>query len=115
MPNLGTSEIILILVVLVLLFGAKKLPDAARGIGRSLRIFKSEASKLRNDEDDPTIQDAAPAQSAQAQSAQAQPAAPQPPAQLAAAAPAPSVEEQARQLEVQAAKLRAEAAGKNTS
>ncbi|CAB4578597.1 MAG: twin-arginine translocase TatA/TatE family subunit [Actinobacteria bacterium] len=42
MPNLKPTELIILLVVLVLLFGAKKLPDAARGIGRSLRIFKAE-------------------------------------------------------------------------
>jgi sec-independent protein translocase protein TatA len=42
MPNLKPTELIILLVVLILLFGAKKLPDAARGIGRSLRIFKAE-------------------------------------------------------------------------
>lgn len=42
MGQLGTSELLIILLLLVLLFGAKRLPDAARGIGRSLRIFKSE-------------------------------------------------------------------------
>ena len=42
MPNLKPTELIILLVVLILLFGAKKLQDAARGIGRSLRIFKAE-------------------------------------------------------------------------
>ncbi|GLW05969.1 hypothetical protein Misp01_10990 [Microtetraspora sp. NBRC 13810] len=42
MADLGPSELIIIAVVLVLLFGAKKLPDAARSVGRSLRIFRSE-------------------------------------------------------------------------
>lgn len=42
MPNLGGWEILLLVVVVVLLFGAKRLPDAARGVGRSLRIFKAE-------------------------------------------------------------------------
>lgn len=37
----------------VLLFGAKKLPDAARGVGRSLRILKSEVSAM-HDESQPT-------------------------------------------------------------
>lgn len=50
MPNLGTPEILLILLVIVLLFGAKKLPDAARGLGRSLRIFKAETKGLRDEE-----------------------------------------------------------------
>jgi sec-independent protein translocase protein TatA len=43
-------ELVLIVVVVVLLFGAKKLPDAARGLGRSLRIFKAEI-KDPNDEE----------------------------------------------------------------
>ncbi|RBQ18927.1 twin-arginine translocase TatA/TatE family subunit [Spongiactinospora rosea] len=69
MPNLGPTELIIIAVILVLLFGAKKLPDAARSIGRSMRIFKSETAKLR--EDDETTVDKVDAQ-------QQQPAQPQP-------------------------------------
>jgi sec-independent protein translocase protein TatA len=46
-------EIIIGLIVLaILLFGAKKMPDAARGLGRSLRIFKTEIKGL-NDDNDP--------------------------------------------------------------
>ncbi|PZG11129.1 Sec-independent protein translocase subunit TatA [Nonomuraea aridisoli] len=100
--NLGAPEIILILVALVLLFGAKKLPDLARGVGRSLRIFKAETSKMAEDDDDkPTV--------VQAQ-AQPQPVQPQEiPAAPAQPAPQLSAEEQARQLEEQAARLRASA------
>jgi sec-independent protein translocase protein TatA len=54
--QIGAPEIILILLVLVLLFGAKKLPDLSRSMGRSLRIFKSETKGLREDDD----KDAAP-------------------------------------------------------
>ena len=36
--------------VFILLFGAKRLPDAARGVGRSLRILKSEVSAMNLDE-----------------------------------------------------------------
>lgn len=50
MPNLQAPEILLILLVLVLLFGARKLPDTARGLGRSLRIFKSEMRAKEEDE-----------------------------------------------------------------
>lgn len=50
MPNLKPMEIILILAVILLLFGAKRLPDAARGLGRSLRIFKSEVKAAQDDE-----------------------------------------------------------------
>jgi sec-independent protein translocase protein TatA len=49
--NLGPTEILLILLVLVLLFGAKKLPELARGSGRALRIFKAETKGLMDDED----------------------------------------------------------------
>jgi sec-independent protein translocase protein TatA len=49
MPNLGPTEIIIIAVVVILLFGWKKLPDAARSVGRSMRIFKSEVSEMKND------------------------------------------------------------------
>jgi sec-independent protein translocase protein TatA len=52
MGNLGPTEIILILLVLVLLFGAKKLPELARGSGRALRIFKAETKGLMTDDDE---------------------------------------------------------------
>ena len=52
-PGLGAPELILIVFVLVLLFGAKKLPEMARGSGRALRIFKAETKGLMNDDDDP--------------------------------------------------------------
>ncbi|HZE38268.1 MAG TPA: Sec-independent protein translocase subunit TatA [Stackebrandtia sp.] len=42
-------HIIVLVVVLVLLFGAKKLPGAARGLGQSLRILKSETKTLRDE------------------------------------------------------------------
>jgi sec-independent protein translocase protein TatA len=43
-------EILLILVAILLLFGYKKLPDASRSIGRSLRIFKGEMKGLHEDD-----------------------------------------------------------------
>jgi sec-independent protein translocase protein TatA len=46
--NLRPQEILLILLVLVLLFGAKRLPDTARAMGQSLKIFK----KSVRDEDE---------------------------------------------------------------
>jgi sec-independent protein translocase protein TatA len=57
MGNLGPTEIILILLVLVLLFGAKKLPELARGSGRALRIFKAETKGLMDDDDETTKTD----------------------------------------------------------
>jgi sec-independent protein translocase protein TatA len=47
--RLGAPEIILILIVVVLLFGAKKLPDMARSLGKSARILKSEAKAMKED------------------------------------------------------------------
>jgi sec-independent protein translocase protein TatA len=49
MPNIGAPEIIIIALVILALFGYKKLPDAARAIGRSARIFKAETKGLRDD------------------------------------------------------------------
>jgi sec-independent protein translocase protein TatA len=50
--GLGPGEIALILAVLVLLFGASKLPELARGSGRALRIFKAETKGLMDDDED---------------------------------------------------------------
>lgn len=50
MPNLGPMEIILILVVILLLFGFKKLPDAARSVGKSARVFKSEVNEMKEED-----------------------------------------------------------------
>lgn len=49
MGSLGGWEIVIILGVLVLLFGARKLPDMARSIGQSARVFKGEMKGLRED------------------------------------------------------------------
>jgi sec-independent protein translocase protein TatA len=48
----GVPEILLILLIVVLLFGAKKLPELARGSGRALRIFKAETKGLIDDDDE---------------------------------------------------------------
>src|SRR4051812_18887784 len=55
MSGIGPPEIILVLLVLVLLFGAKKLPELARGSGRALRIFKAETKGLVDDDDDDDV------------------------------------------------------------
>jgi sec-independent protein translocase protein TatA len=69
-------KILIVAVVLIVLFGSTKLPVAARSLGRSMRILKSEVSGLHEDEAEP---ETAPATAAW-------PAAPQ---QIAASAPAP--------------------------
>lgn len=50
MPNLGPMEILLIVLVILLLFGFKKLPDAARSIGKSARVFKAEVSEMKEED-----------------------------------------------------------------
>ena len=50
--GLGPTELLIILGVLILLFGAKKLPELARGSGRALRIFKAETKGLVDDDDE---------------------------------------------------------------
>jgi sec-independent protein translocase protein TatA len=52
MPDLGTGEIIIIAIVILILFGSAKLPQAARSLGRSMRIFKSETKGLITDEEE---------------------------------------------------------------
>jgi sec-independent protein translocase protein TatA len=53
--GLGTPELLIILAIVVLVFGASKLPELARGSGRALRIFKAETKGLIDDDesDDP--------------------------------------------------------------
>jgi len=52
--GLGAPELLIIVGIIVLLFGAKKLPELARGSGRALRIFKAETKGLMDDDDDET-------------------------------------------------------------
>jgi sec-independent protein translocase protein TatA len=44
----GPTQLLIVLLVLVLLFGAKKLPDLARSVGRSSRILKTELAAEEN-------------------------------------------------------------------
>jgi sec-independent protein translocase protein TatA len=50
MGNFGATEIILILVVVVLLFGGKKIPELMKGIGQGMKEFKK-ASRVEDDTD----------------------------------------------------------------
>jgi TatA/E family protein of Tat protein translocase len=53
MPFLNQpSHILILLIVVVVLFGAKRLPDSARSLGKSIRIFKGEMKDMRNDGDE---------------------------------------------------------------
>jgi sec-independent protein translocase protein TatA len=47
----GGWELVLVLLVVLVVFGSKRLPDSARALGRSLRIFKAETKGLRSDDE----------------------------------------------------------------
>lgn len=47
--NIGTQEMILIVIVILLLFGGKKLPELARGLGRGIREFKDASEDIKRE------------------------------------------------------------------
>ena len=81
-------KILIVAVVIIVLFGSKKLPGAARSLGQSMRILKREVSDLHHDEEPGS----APKDSA----------AQFPPAQLAPAAAAPPADQQGQQGQIDA-------------
>lgn len=57
--NISAWHVVIVLLVVVLLFGAKRLPDLAKSVGQSMKIFKHEVKDLRDD-DAPTTTTATP-------------------------------------------------------
>ncbi len=53
----GGGEWIILLVIILVLFGAKKLPELARGLGKSITNFKSGLNEAQIEEDDATVQE----------------------------------------------------------
>ena len=51
--NLGTGEIILILLIVLLLFGAKKIPELAQGLGKGIREFRKAARDIQDEVEKP--------------------------------------------------------------
>jgi sec-independent protein translocase protein TatA len=100
--NLGAPEIILIVLAVLLLFGYKKLPDASRAIGRSMRIFKGEMKGMKDD--DVRVKDPATTTPVVGQVVASPPPAPDPAGDMSA-----QLIEEARQAEARAAELRARA------
>ncbi len=47
--GIGGPELLIILVIILLLFGAKKLPELARGLGKSMKEFKKAAQEVQDD------------------------------------------------------------------
>jgi sec-independent protein translocase protein TatA len=59
MPHLGTTELIVILVIVILIFGVNKIPQLGKGLGEGIRNFKSslkagqEEPQAKNDKNEP--------------------------------------------------------------
>jgi len=51
MFGLGVGELVLVVLILMLFFGPKKLPQLGKGIGEAIREFKKAGSELRSDSD----------------------------------------------------------------
>ena len=77
MPNVGPVEIIIVLVIVLLIFGPKRLPDLGRSLGRGMREFKDSVTGKDKDDETPRIEEARSAE-------------PAPAATTAAPAPAPA-------------------------
>ena len=80
MGSLGPFEIILIFLVILLVFGAKRIPEIARGLGKGIREFKAATSEIKNELTVDTNQMRPPSQTTapRQDTYQAQPAEPQP-------------------------------------
>lgn len=95
MPNIGAPELIIVLVIALIVFGPKKLPDLGRSLGSGMREFKNSISGGSNDDEDaaeitpaaePAPAAAKPAGES-APAAEAAPAAAKPAGESAATAP----------------------------
>ena len=52
--NIRGGEILILLLIVLLLFGARRLPDLTKGLGQSLRVFKKEMNTTGEDDAEPT-------------------------------------------------------------
>lgn len=84
MGSLSPWHWAILAIVVILLFGAKKLPDAARSLGKSMRIFKSELREMQTEEK------ADKAQAPSIEAPAAPPVSPQPVQSQRVEAPAPT-------------------------
>jgi len=49
MPNIGIPELLLVLVIVLIIFGPKKLPEIGRAVGKSIRGFKDETDTMKQE------------------------------------------------------------------
>ena len=61
MPNIGPTELIIVLVIVLLIFGPKRLPGLGRQLGTGMREFKDSIAGKDEDDDDDDDRDATPA------------------------------------------------------
>jgi sec-independent protein translocase protein TatA len=87
MPNIGPLEIAVVLIIVLIIFGPKRLPELGQSMGRGIREFRNSLSGDK-DKDSPDEKRPELEASQQAQASQPPPAQAQQPAQPAPAAPA---------------------------
>ena len=61
-PNIGPLEVVIVLVIVLIIFGPKRLPQLGRSLGRGLREFRSSVTGLAGDSDDEVAELAEPAE-----------------------------------------------------
>jgi sec-independent protein translocase protein TatA len=64
MPNIGPLEIVVILIIALIVFGPKRLPELGRSMGKGIREFKNSLTSDKDDEDDVRELERAPRETA---------------------------------------------------
>ena len=72
MPTPGPLEIVILLVIVLLIFGPKRLPDLGRSLGRGMREFKDSVTGKDQDDEPPVLPDAGGTTSAESKPAERQ-------------------------------------------
>jgi sec-independent protein translocase protein TatA len=57
MPNIGPLEIVIILIIALVVFGPKRLPELGRSMGRGMREFKNSLTSDKDDDDDGDVRE----------------------------------------------------------